>query len=247
MRRRRSVAAVAAVLVVAFGALSAGCFGSFQLTSQLYEVNKSVEDKYLRSAVTWLFIIPYAFAATLDFFIFNLVEFWSGRSSIASGPVTMEQADAGGKSVLLLARDGAATLATVERYEGETLVSTSASGTTGREGHGSRERGGQNGAGDHGRSRRGRLCGSHRVDIRRGDEGAVRADAVQAGMARVARIASVIRLAAASGPAWFIPLAAARVPAHRRGDPAGTGRGRRNAAGSGPGGRHPGAASLEVP
>jgi len=40
------------------------------------------------------------------------------------------------------------------------------------------------------------------------------ADAVRAGMARVARIASETRLAAPSGPAGFIPLAAARVPAH---------------------------------
>ncbi len=124
MRRRRSVAAVAAVLVVAFGALSAGCFGSFQLTRQLYDVNRSVGDKYLRSAVTWLFIIPYAFTGTLDFLLFNVVEFWSGKSPLASGPTTRIDADAGGKSILTLRRDGAATVATVERYEGETLVST---------------------------------------------------------------------------------------------------------------------------
>lgn len=213
--RRRSVAAIAAVLVVAIGALSAGCYGSFQLTKQLYEVNKSVEDKYLRSAVTWILIIPYGFTATLDFLVFNLIEFWSGKSPIASGPVTTVYSDAEGKSVLTLARDGAATQATVERYEGEALVSTlrvrddgagkvtaveSAAGRTVRE-----------------------------ISAVPGADGSVvvtvstpggvtmeryGADAVQAGMARVARIASETRQAAASGPAGFIPLAAARVPAH---------------------------------
>jgi hypothetical protein len=215
MRRRRSVAAVAAVLVVAFGALSAGCFGSFKLTKQLYEVNKSVEDKYLRSAVTWLFIIPYSFTATLDFLIFNVVEFWSGQSPVASGPVTTVYADAGGKSILTLARDGAATVATVERYAGETLVSTlrvrddgsgkvtaveSAAGRTVREI--TAVPGGD---------------GSVEVTVSTSD-GVTReryeATAVQAGVARVARIASETRLAATAGPAGFIPLAAARVPAH---------------------------------
>jgi len=215
MRGKRSVAATAAVLVVAFGALSAGCFGSFPLTSQLYEVNKSVEDKYLRSAVTWLFIIPYGFTATLDFLIFNLVEFWSGRSSIASGPVTMEQADAGGKSVLLLARDGGGTSATVERYEGETLVSTLRVRDDGA---------GKVTAVEHAGGRTVREitavpAGDGSVEVTVSTSGGVTremygADAVRAGMARVARIASETRLAAASGPAGFIPLAAARVPAY---------------------------------
>jgi hypothetical protein len=215
MRRRRSVAVVAAVLAVTFGALSAGCFGSFQLTKQLYEVNKSVEDKYLRSVVTWLFIIPYGFTATLDFLIFNVVEFWSGKSPITSGTVTKEHADAGGKSVLLLARDGAATLATVERYEGETLVSTlrvrddgagkvtaveSTAGRTVREitavpgGDGSVEVA---------------VSTSGGVTMERYD-----AAAVEAGMARVARIATGTRQAATAGPAGFVPLSASRVPAH---------------------------------
>ena len=215
MRRKRSFAAIAAVLVVAFGALSAGCFGSFKLTKQLYEVNRSVEEKYLRSAVTWLFIIPYGFTATLDFLIFNVVEFWSGQSPVASGPVTTVHAGAGGKSVLTLSREGAATLATVGRYEGETLVSTLrvrddgsgkvtaveiAAGRTVREI--TAVPGGD---------------GSVEVTVTTPD-GVTReryeAAAVQAGMARVARIASENRLAATAGPAGFIPLAAARVPSH---------------------------------
>jgi hypothetical protein len=215
MRRRRSVAAIAAVLAVAFGALSAGCFGSFQLTKQLYEVNKSVQDKYLRSAVTWLFIIPYAFTTTLDFLIFNVVEFWSGKSPVASGTVTGEHADAGGKSVLLLARDGAATLATVERYEGGALVST----LRVRDDGAGKVTAAFRAAGETVREITAVSGGDGSVEVTVSASGGVTRerygpDAVRAGMARVARIASETRLAATAGPAGLVPLAAARVPAH---------------------------------
>lgn len=215
MRRKRSVTATAAVLAVAFGALSAGCFGSFPMTKQLYEVNKSVEDKYLRSAVTWLLIIPYGFTGTLDFLIFNVVEFWSGKSAITSGSVTGEHADAGGKSVLVLARDGAATVATLERYEGENLVSTlrirddGAGNVTAVE----------SAAGRQVREITAVPGGDGSVEVTVSTAGGVtrerhEAAVVEAGMARVARIASETRLAAKAGPAGFLPLAVARVPAH---------------------------------
>ena len=214
MRRRGSVAAVAVVLAVAFGAMSAGCFGSFKLTKQLYDVNKSIEEKYLRSAVTWLLIVPYAFTGTLDFLIFNVVEFWSGQSPIASGPVTKEYADAGGKTILILQRDGAATLATVERHEGGIPASTlrirddgagtvtavvSAGGLVTREvtatpgGDGSVE-----------------VIVSSSGGTTKERYGAA---AVQAARTTVAGIASDSRFAS-HGPAGHLPLAAARIPAH---------------------------------
>src|SRR4030065_881005 len=78
---------VALVLVVAVGVVfSPGCFGKFRLPRKLYDINQSVEDKYVRSAVTWLLIIPYGIAGFLDFAVFNLIEFWSGENPIVSGP-----------------------------------------------------------------------------------------------------------------------------------------------------------------
>ena len=214
MRERGSVAVVAVVLAVAFGAMSAGCFGSFKLTKQLYEVNKSIEEKYIRSAVTWLLIVPYAFTGTLDFLIFNVVEFWSGQSPIASGPVTKEYADAGGKTILVLQRDGAATLATVERHEGGIPASTlrirddGAGTVTAVESAGGRV--------------------TRQVTAAPGGDGSVEvivsssggttkerygAAAVQAAMTTVAGIASESRFAS-NGSAGQLPLAAARIPAH---------------------------------
>ncbi|HSQ53691.1 MAG TPA: DUF3332 family protein, partial [Candidatus Bathyarchaeia archaeon] len=61
MAKRRVGKVVAVVLVVSVGvAFSAGCFGKFQMTRNLYDLNKSVQNQYARSAVTWLFVIPYA-------------------------------------------------------------------------------------------------------------------------------------------------------------------------------------------
>lgn len=70
-----------------FFSLITGCYGKFQLTRKVYEVNSQVKDKFLRSATTWAFIIipVYGVAALLDFVLFNTVEFWSGKNPIAMG------------------------------------------------------------------------------------------------------------------------------------------------------------------
>jgi hypothetical protein len=124
MRAGRIGKAVAVFLAVSLGAVSAGCYGKFQLTRNLYKVNQSVDDQYVRSALTWVLILPYAFTGLLDFLVFNVIEFWSGENPIASGPVTKVYAEGTGKAVLTLSRQGASTTAEIERYEGDTLIST---------------------------------------------------------------------------------------------------------------------------
>lgn len=64
-----------------------GCYGKFGLTRTLYKANGSLPDKYLRSGLTWVFIIfpVYEFAALLDFIVFNTIEFWSGNNPVAAG------------------------------------------------------------------------------------------------------------------------------------------------------------------
>ncbi|MGA7104292.1 MAG: DUF3332 family protein [Candidatus Deferrimicrobiaceae bacterium] len=116
---------VALVLVVSVGVVfSAGCFGKFQLTRNLYDINRSVEDKYLRSAVTWLFVIPYALTGFLDFAVFNLIEFWSGENPIAAGPQARAYEKGDERAEMTIAREGGATVATIGKYRAGSLVST---------------------------------------------------------------------------------------------------------------------------
>ncbi|GAB4234680.1 MAG: hypothetical protein OHK0028_10960 [Deltaproteobacteria bacterium] len=124
MRGSRFGKGIAVVLAAALGAASAGCFGKFQLTRKLYDINQSIDEKYVRSAATWLFMPLYGFTGLLDFVIFNVIEFWSGENPVASAPVTKTFARGNGKAVLTLSRDGSATVAVIGRYEGARLVST---------------------------------------------------------------------------------------------------------------------------
>jgi hypothetical protein len=126
MRRSRFGKGVALVLVAAVGALSAGCFGKFQLTRKVYDINQSIDEKYVRSAATWILVIVqvYTVAALLDLIVFNVLEFWTGENPVASGPVTKVYAHGTGRTVLSFSRDGSVTVAVIERYEGERLVST---------------------------------------------------------------------------------------------------------------------------
>lgn len=126
MRGSRFGKGIALVLVAAVGVFSAGCFGKFQLTRKVYDINQSIDEKYVRSAATWIFVIVqvYTVAALVDFIVFNVIEFWTGENPVASAPVTKVYAQGNGKTVLTLSRDGSATSAVIERYEGETLVST---------------------------------------------------------------------------------------------------------------------------
>ncbi|MFA6147189.1 MAG: DUF3332 family protein [bacterium] len=126
MRGSRFGKGIALVLVAAVGALSAGCFGKFQLTRKVYDINQSIDEQYVRSAATWIFVIAqvYTVAALLDFIVFNVIEFWTGENPAASEPVTKVYPQGDGKTVLTLFRDGSATVAVIGRYEGEKLVST---------------------------------------------------------------------------------------------------------------------------
>lgn len=82
---KRIVASLLAA-VVASSTLT-GCYGKFALTRKVYQINGQVSDKYLRSAVTWAFIIVpvYGVASFLDFVLFNTIEFWSGHNPVAEG------------------------------------------------------------------------------------------------------------------------------------------------------------------
>ena len=64
-----------------------GCYGKMALTRKVYALNGSVQDKFVRSLVTWAFVIVpvYGVSALVDFVLFNTIEFWSGKNPVAQG------------------------------------------------------------------------------------------------------------------------------------------------------------------
>ena len=215
MRGSRFGKGIALMLVAAVGALSAGCFGKFQLTRNLYAINQSIDEKYVRSAATWIFVIPYALTGILDFVIFNVIEFWTGENPVGSAPVTKVFAQGNGKAVLTLSRDGSATVAMIERYEGGRLVST----LQVRDDGAGKVTAVENAAGKKVREAVAVAASDGSVDVTVATAAGAETErypaaSVRAQEARAARIASDVAQAS-RGAAGTIPLAAAtRVPAY---------------------------------
>lgn len=76
--------ALAAPCLAAFLPLAtAGCFGGFHLTRNVYTFNKRVSnDRW----VVWIVFLPLSFvyggASIFDALVFNSIEFWSGKNPI---------------------------------------------------------------------------------------------------------------------------------------------------------------------
>jgi hypothetical protein len=217
MRGSRFGKGIALLLAAAVGTLSAGCFGKFQLTRKVYDMNESIDEKYVRSAATWVFVIVqvYTVAALLDLIVFNVIEFWTGENPVAEAKVTKVYAQGNGKTVLTLSRDGSATVAVIERYEGEGLVSTLRIRDDGL----GKVAAVETAAGGKVREISAVATSDGSVDVTvatAAGTGTERyaAPAVRAQETRAARIASEVAQAS-RGAAGTIPLAAAaRVPAH---------------------------------
>lgn len=117
---------VALLLVLAMGGLSSGCFGKFQLTRKAYEINQAIDEQYVRSAATWVFVIAqvYTVCGLVDFLVFNLIEFWTGENPVASGPVTKVYTGGDERVEMTIGRQGDATVAVIERFGNGRLLST---------------------------------------------------------------------------------------------------------------------------
>jgi hypothetical protein len=90
--RRAVVLTVTAAAVLG----SSGCFGSFNLTRQLYGWNKDVsKEKFVRELVfLGLNVVPvYGIATLIDAVVANTVEFWTGENPISmTGSVKVDSA-----------------------------------------------------------------------------------------------------------------------------------------------------------
>ena len=108
---------ISAVLAMAVAMVSLqGCYGKMALTKKVYKLNGEVSDKYLRSLVTWVFVIVpvYGVSALADFVLFNTIEFWSGNNPIASAEKEFQYSE-NGQTYKVHARN---------HYSGDTYLDT---------------------------------------------------------------------------------------------------------------------------
>lgn len=121
---KRLTAAVLAMLV-AMVSLQ-GCYGKMALTKKVYQVNGQVGDKFLRSLVTWVFIIVpvYQISALVDFVLFNTIEFWSGRNPVAQGEKEFRYSENGDTFRVQAQKNGDMLRYTFNRYQGDTYLDT---------------------------------------------------------------------------------------------------------------------------
>ena len=126
MHRRPIIRWVTVALLVALLPLATSCYGRFQLVRNVYEANSSVKDKYVRSAVTWLFVVVpvYGLAGLVDFLVLNVIEFWQGKNpAVGESDPVIRTAQVGADRFVQTLRDrDGATEVTVEHFRDGALV-----------------------------------------------------------------------------------------------------------------------------
>ena len=112
------------VLVVLLATSLQGCFGKFALTRKLYTMNSEVENKYLRSGLTWvLLIVPvYHVVGLVDFVVFNTIEFWSGSNPVAKGEKTFQYVDGADRYDIHAHKSGDNVTYTITHYNFDSYV-----------------------------------------------------------------------------------------------------------------------------
>lgn len=69
------------------------CYGSFPITRTVHEFNGNITNsKWIHSIFLWVFLIlpVYWLATVVDFFLLNIIEFWSGDTLLASTEYTLD-------------------------------------------------------------------------------------------------------------------------------------------------------------
>ncbi|MDG5799621.1 DUF3332 domain-containing protein [Marinilabiliaceae bacterium ANBcel2] len=83
MRKLKITGAI--VMALTIGSFQTSCIGSFQLTNNVYDWNKSIGNKWANEVVFLAMLIVPVYSITLlvDGVVLNSIEFWSGSSPLA--------------------------------------------------------------------------------------------------------------------------------------------------------------------
>ncbi|HBG04897.1 MAG: hypothetical protein A2075_01785 [Geobacteraceae bacterium GWC2_58_44] len=118
---------ISAVLAMAIVMVSLqGCYGKMSLTRKVYKLNGEVSDKYLRSFVTWVFVLAPVYTASVlaDFILFNTIEFWSGKNPIAAGEKNFQYSENGQTYKINARKSGDTITYRINHYNGDTYLDT---------------------------------------------------------------------------------------------------------------------------
>lgn len=121
--KRLIVIAMMALLTIS---TLSGCYGKFALTKKVYNLNGQVSDRFLRSGLTWVFIIVpvYGIAALVDFIAFNTIEFWSGSNPVVSGEKDFQYVKGEDTFKVHAVKSGDMVDYTIKHYNKKELVDT---------------------------------------------------------------------------------------------------------------------------
>jgi Domain of unknown function (DUF3332) len=115
--------AIAIAVIASFMSVTSACFGPFNLTRNIYHFNSGIKgsgevnEKWMKEIVFFgMIVIPvYMFAALLDAFIFNSIQFWTGDNPVKA-------TDAGSDGATRVVRLGRITVTMAESDRGTTVI-----------------------------------------------------------------------------------------------------------------------------
>ena len=112
------------VMLIVIAASLQGCYGKFALTRKVYALNGEVRDKFLRSGLTWVFLIVpvYGVAGLVDFVVLNTVEFWSGKNPVAEGEKNFQYVDGADRYDIHARKHGDEVTYTITHYNFDSYV-----------------------------------------------------------------------------------------------------------------------------
>ena len=108
------------VLVMFIGSVT-GCAGQYALFNKAHPAIGNLGGKWIGAIVNWIIGLPIVYPVCIfaDVFIFNVIEFWSGKNPIAFGN-SFEQIDENGNRLAAVKNDDGTLSLRITEITGET-------------------------------------------------------------------------------------------------------------------------------
>jgi len=118
--KKRFQCLVLALVVFGAGIGLTGCAGQFAAFNRSQAFLGNLGGRWVGAILTWIVGGPvYSITLFLDFFIFNVIEFWTGNNLIAAG-TSFEQVDELGNRIYVAKNDDGTLSVSVTKVTGET-------------------------------------------------------------------------------------------------------------------------------